>query len=123
MAAVVFTLSAAMAADTVRDNFTNAIGLYDNTIREAELLSEEMSLDGSMGAWIAVMLLMTVICTAIALCVVYKMAQIEGRQEQFENILKGEKQGYKLLTVPAIVAFVLAAAFMGYVEYASRVLS
>ena len=33
---------AKMAADTVRDNFTNAIGMYDNTIREAELLSEQL---------------------------------------------------------------------------------
>lgn len=33
---------AKMAADTVRDNFTNAIGLYDNTMRDAELLSEQL---------------------------------------------------------------------------------
>ena len=33
---------AKMAADTVRGNFTNAIGLYDNTMREAELLSEQL---------------------------------------------------------------------------------
>ncbi len=33
---------AKMAADTVRDSFTNAIGLYDNTMREAELLSEQL---------------------------------------------------------------------------------
>ena len=33
---------AKMAADTVRGNFTNAIGLYDSTMREAELLSEQL---------------------------------------------------------------------------------
>ena len=33
---------AKMAADTVRGSFTNAIRLYDNTMREAELLSEQL---------------------------------------------------------------------------------
>lgn len=33
---------AKMAADTVRGNFTNTIGLYDNTMREAELLHEQL---------------------------------------------------------------------------------
>ena len=33
---------AKMAADTVRGNFTNAIGRYDSTMREAELLSEQL---------------------------------------------------------------------------------
>ena len=33
---------AKMAADTVRGNFANAIGMYDNTMREAELLSEQL---------------------------------------------------------------------------------
>lgn len=39
---------AKMATDTVRDNFTNAIGMYDNTIREAELLSEQLIEDFQM---------------------------------------------------------------------------
>ena len=33
---------AKMAADTVRGNFINAIGRYDNTMQEAELLSEQL---------------------------------------------------------------------------------
>ena len=33
---------AKMAADTVRGNFADAIGLYDSTMREAELLSEQL---------------------------------------------------------------------------------
>ena len=33
---------AKMATDTVRDNFTNSIGMYDNTMREAELLFEQL---------------------------------------------------------------------------------
>ena len=33
---------AKMAADTVRGSYTRSIGLYDNTLREAELLSEQL---------------------------------------------------------------------------------
>ena len=91
-------------------------------VEEAERLSTDMFQEGTMGLYLASSILVALICTALALCVVYKMAQIEGRSEALASVFKGGKRDTHLITIPAVIALLLAAIFMGYVEYASRVL-
>jgi hypothetical protein len=55
---------------------------------------------------------LAVIGTALALCVLVKIASLEKRQEFFAGIPKSKKQGYKLLSVPLIIAIVISLAYM-----------
>ena len=55
---------------------------------------------------------LAVIFGFVAILIVRKITQIEGRKEFFDNIPHCRKQGYKLITVPAIVAMVLCVAYM-----------
>ena len=48
---------------------------------------------------------------------VIKISDIERRKEFFTTIPKGPKQGYKLITVPLIIAIVLAMTYMIGMEY------
>ncbi len=58
-----------------------------------------------------------VIFTALAFCIVVKISDIERRKEFFAGIPKCPKQGYKLITVPLIVAIVIAVTYMIGIEY------
>ena len=55
---------------------------------------------------------LAVIGTALALCVLVKISDIEKRQEFFVNIPKCKKQGYKLITVPLVVAVIISLIYM-----------
>ncbi len=48
----------------------------------------------------------------VAFFIVRKIAAIEGRAEFFANIPKCRKQGYKLITLPAVIAMTLCVAYM-----------
>ena len=60
---------------------------------------------------------LAVIFTALAFCIVVKISDIERRKEFFVGIPKCPKQGYKLITVPLIVAIVIAVTYMIGIEY------
>ena len=57
---------------------------------------------------------LAVIFTAIALFIVKNIARIEKRIEFYEGIKTSRKQGYKLVTIPMIIAMVIAIAYMIY---------
>jgi membrane protease YdiL (CAAX protease family) len=86
----------------------------ENYLNSSELLST-----ATLGA-IGIYLILAIISTSIAVCVAYKISEIQGRNEFFINIPKCKKQGYKLITVPLILAIVISLAYMLYFEYLSR---
>ena len=61
---------------------------------------------------VGVYFVLAVIGTALALCLLVKISSMEKRQEFFVNIPKSKKQGYKLLSVPLIIAIVISLAYM-----------
>ena len=61
---------------------------------------------------VGVYFVLAVIGTALALCVLVKISSLEKRQGFFASIPKCKKQGYKLLSVPLIVAIVLSLTYM-----------
>ena len=58
-----------------------------------------------------------VAATAIAVCVLVKISEVEGRLLFMRSIPSCKKQGYKLITIPLIIAFVIALAYMIAVEF------
>lgn len=64
---------------------------------------------------IGIYFVLAVIFTAIALCVVYKIADMENRKDFVDSIHMYPRQGYKLITVPLIIAMVIAVAWMIFV--------
>ena len=61
---------------------------------------------------VGVYFVLAVIGTALALCLLVKISSMEKRQEFFANIPKSQKQGYKLITVPLVVAIVISLTYM-----------
>lgn len=61
---------------------------------------------------IGMLLVMSIIFTPIAFCIVYKIAKLEGREVALMNMLKGEKKEGKLVTFPLIVAMVISVGIM-----------
>ena len=72
---------------------------------------------------IGIYFIIAMIATAIAVCIAYKISEIEGRNEFFAGIPRCKKQGYKLLTIPVVIAVILSFAYMAYFEYLSRITS
>ena len=60
----------------------------------------------------AYLFLAAVLFTTLAVLIVKKISEIEGRKEFLINIPRTKKQGYKLVTIPLIIAMVIAVAFM-----------
>ncbi len=92
-------------------------GILDDaksTLEATELLK------GSLAASIGIYFIIAVIASSIALCVAYKISEIEGRSEFFVSIPRCRKQGWKLITVPLILALLISLGYMLYVEYLSR---
>lgn len=52
------------------------------------------------------------IFTVLAVLIVRKIASLEGRREFFDHIPKSPKQGYKLITIPLILAMILSVGYM-----------
>ncbi len=69
--------------------------------------------------WISIGLyfIAAVIITPLALCVVYKISEVEGRKAFFAAIPKCRKQGYKLITFPLILAVFISLAYMIIIEF------
>ncbi len=61
---------------------------------------------------LGVYFVLAVICTAIAVCVLVKISDMEGRLSFLRGIPSSKKQGYKLITVPLVVAAVLSVGYM-----------
>ncbi|WP_026650808.1 CPBP family intramembrane glutamic endopeptidase [Butyrivibrio proteoclasticus] len=61
---------------------------------------------------IVVYLLISLVTLPLAFCVVYKISQLEGRNERFLSILKDKKGSAELLTPWLIPGVVLAVIFM-----------
>ena len=59
-----------------------------------------------------VLFVIAMITTTIALCLVYKISENEGRNVFFANIPKSEKKGYQLVTFPLVVALVISVSYM-----------
>ena len=83
-----------------------------DVLNNAESMLTELEQTGQILLSIGIYFIAAVIFTAIAFCVVIKISDIEKRKEFFVNIPKCRKQGYKLVTVPLIVAIVIASAYM-----------
>ncbi len=56
--------------------------------------------------------IVSLITTTIAVCLVYKISENEGRNVFFANIPKCEKKGYQLVTFPLVVALVISLGYM-----------
>ncbi|MBR4671111.1 MAG: CPBP family intramembrane metalloprotease [Butyrivibrio sp.] len=96
-------------------NSIEVIFLYSSEyfMDDVENLAETQIGDGAgLLPAIGMYFLMAVIFTPIALCIVYKIAKIEGREAALTAILKGEKKEGRLITFPLIIAIVFALAYM-----------
>ena len=80
-------------------------------------------LSGAILQSIGIYFIIAVIATAIAVCIAYKISEIEGRNEFFAGIPRCRKQGYKLLSVSVVIAVIISFAYMLYFEFLSRITS
>lgn len=64
------------------------------------------------GVYYAFLLVMALVFTYAAIKIAGVIADLEGRKEFFDNILKTKKQGYKLISWHLVVATVIALAYM-----------
>ena len=60
----------------------------------------------------AYLLLAAVLFTTVSILIVRKISEIEGRKEFLISIPRNKRQGYKLVTIPLIIAIIVAVAFM-----------
>ena len=90
------------------------------TVGEADVVVENVVGDHSTLEFMAFYLVMSVIFTTAAFYIVRKIADIQGRTEYYNYIRKSEKQGYKLITVPLVIAIVISVAYMCFVAYISN---
>jgi membrane protease YdiL (CAAX protease family) len=83
-----------------------------DVLGQAQNYMEEMEFKNIILISVGVYFVLAVIGTALALCLLVKIANLEKRQEFFLGIPKCKKQGYKLVTVPLIVAIVISLTYM-----------
>ena len=104
-------------------NSIEVILLYftSDTLDDAEAMLENFS-GATELLTISIYFVGAVIFTTVAMCVVYKISKLEGRKEFFANIPKCRKQGYKLITVPLIIACIIAITYMILVEVINHLL-
>ena len=104
-------------------NSIEVILLYftSDTLDDAEAMLENFS-GATELLTISIYFVGAVIFTTVAMCVVYKISKLEGRKEFFANIPKCRKQGYKLITVPLIIACIIALTYMILVEVINHLL-
>ncbi|MBQ7657895.1 MAG: CPBP family intramembrane metalloprotease [Butyrivibrio sp.] len=86
-------------------------------IDSAENMLTELEETNQILLTIGIYFVAAVIFTTLAFCIVVKISDIERRKEFFAGIPKCPKQGYKLITVPLIVAIVIAVTYMIGIEY------
>ncbi len=83
-----------------------------DVLSQAQEYMDSMELKNTILISVGVYFVLAVIETALALCVLVKIANLERRQEFFASIPKCKKQGYKLLSVPLILAIVISLTYM-----------
>ena len=100
-------------------NSIEAILMYatSDLIDSAENMLMDLEETNQILLTIGIYFVAAVIFTALAFCIVVKISDIERRKEFFAGIPKCPKQGYKLITVPLIVAIVIAVTYMIGIEY------
>ena len=86
-------------------------------IDSAENMLTELEETNQILLTIGIYFVAAVIFTTLAFGIVVKISDIERRKEFFAGIPKCPKQGYKLITVPLIVAIVIAVTYMIGIEY------
>ena len=102
-------------------NTLEVVMMYSNkdVLEDATSIAENY-LDGRMSdmmvdvIYIGYLLLMAVIFTVIAMFIVRKIAKNEQRLEFFSSIKHSGRQGHKLVTIPLILAMVIAVIYMIY---------
>lgn len=87
-----------------------------DVLRQAQEYMDGMELKNTILISVGVYFVLAVIGTALAMCVLVKISNLEKRQEFFASIPKCKKQGYKLLSVPLIVAIVISLTYMIGIE-------
>ena len=100
-------------------NTIEVIMMYatSDILDDAESLLTELEETNQIILTIGIYFIAAIIFTALALCVVIKISDIEMRKEFFIGIPKSPKKGWKLITVPLIIAIVLAMTYMIGMEY------
>jgi membrane protease YdiL (CAAX protease family) len=91
--------------------------LSSDALDEAESYLDKLDLGNELLISIGIFFILAIIGTSLAVCVAYKISDIEGRKLFFSSIPKCKKQGYKLITVPAVVSVVLSAAYMIVMDF------
>jgi membrane protease YdiL (CAAX protease family) len=91
--------------------FSNSEAIDEATELASDYIGE---LGGTASAIIyhAYLFLAAVMFTTLAILIVRKISDIEGRKEFLVNIPHTKKQGYKLVTIPLIIAMVIVVGFM-----------
>ncbi len=99
-------------------NSVEVVMLYaqKDVLGQAQDYMDSMDINNILLVTTAIYFVLAIISTALALCVLVKIADMEKRQEFFLGIPKCLKQGYKLITVPLIVAVVISLVYMVGVE-------
>ena len=120
MFALLFEATGSVLAPFIAHAFFNSfevVMLYmnDDVLGSASSLADEYM--GNFGDIITpfevgYLLVAAIVFGIASFFVVRKIAEIEGRKEFFSNIPKSRKQGYKLVTAPAVVAMILCVAYM-----------
>ncbi len=92
-----------------------------DVLKDAQNYLNNPQLMQSAQLWsIGIYFIMAVIATSIAICIAYKISEIEGRNEFFANIPKSKKGGYKLISIPLVLAVIISFTYMIYFEVLSR---
>lgn len=101
-------------------NTFEVVSMYANkdVLEDATSIAEDY-LEGMSDVWsdiifVGYLIIMAIIFTAIAMAVVKKIAKIEQRQEFFSSIKASGKGGMKLVTLPLVIAMIIAVSYMIY---------
>ncbi len=86
-------------------------------VKEAESYMGNMDVKSGILMSLGIYFIAAVISTAIAFCVLVKLSELQGRLLFLKSIPNCKKQGYKLITIPLIIAFVIALAYMIVTEF------
>jgi membrane protease YdiL (CAAX protease family) len=83
-----------------------------DTLQNAESYVGQSDVRELIKAGLGMYFIIAVIATAIAICVLVKISENEGRLAFMRSIPSCKKQGYKLVTIPLVIAFVIALGYM-----------
>ena len=92
------------------------IFMESDMLTQAQDYMDSMDFKHMLFISIGIYFVLAIIGTALALCVLIKISDLEKRQGFFISIPKCKKQGYKLITVPLVLASVISIAYMIGIE-------